>query len=65
MFFFTSTNYKNIQKDGAIHARKRVGNELTNLVFEIYGSDETGGCSIEKLRTIKRKISRAFKIYGY
>lgn len=50
--------YKNMGSDGAITARKKVGIELSNLVFEIYGSDETGGCSIEKLRTIKLTLPK-------
>lgn len=53
-----TVTYKNIQKDGAIHARKRVGNELTNLVFEIYGSDSTGGCAVEVLRTVKLTLPK-------
>ena len=54
----TEVTYKNIQKDGAIHAKKRVGNELTNLVFEIYGSQSTGGCAVEVLRTIKLTLPK-------
>lgn len=50
--------YKNMGSDGAVTARKKVGVELSNLVFEIYGSDETGGCSIEKLRTIKLTLPK-------
>jgi len=50
--------YKNMGSDGAITARKKVGIELSNLIFEIYGSDETGGCTIEKLRTIKLTLPK-------
>ena len=50
--------YKNIQKDGAVTVRKRVGNELTNLVFEVKGSNSTGGCATEVLRTIKLTLPK-------
>ena len=50
--------YKNMGKDGAVTARKKVGVELSNLVFEIVGSDETGGCAIETLRTIKLTLPK-------
>lgn len=50
--------YKNMGQDGAITARKKVGTELSNLVFEIMGSDETGECSIETLRTIKLTLPK-------
>lgn len=50
--------YKNIQKDGAIHVRKRVGNKLTNVVFEVYGSSSTGGCAVEVLRTIRLTLPK-------
>lgn len=54
----TEATYKNIQKDGAIHVKKRVGNELKNLVFEVRGSDATGGCAVETLRTIKLTLPK-------
>lgn len=50
--------YKNIGKDGAITARKRVSDELYNLVFEISGADETGACSLQPLRTIKLTLPK-------
>lgn len=50
--------YKNMGQDGAITARKKAGYELSNLVFEIMGSDETGECSIETLRTIKLTLPK-------
>lgn len=50
--------YKDMGKDGAITARKKAGYELSNLVFEIVGSDETGACAIETLRTIKLTLPK-------
>ena len=50
--------YKNIGEDGAAHVRKRVGEELINLIFEIRASREVGECSREVLRTVKMTLPK-------
>ena len=50
--------YKNIQQDGSITARKMVTNQLSNLIFEVHGSDSTGMCALETLRTIKLTLPK-------
>ena len=56
--FEKTVTYKNIGQDGAVTARKMVTNQLSNLIFEIHGSDSTGMCALENLRTIKLTLPK-------
>lgn len=51
-------SYKNIGTDGAITIRKKASTELSNLVFEIRGSNSTGDCALETLRTMRLTLPK-------
>ena len=50
--------YKNMDADGAATYRVAASNKMTNLVFEIKGSDDTGFCAMNTLRTVKLTLPK-------
>ena len=50
--------YRNMDAEGAATYRVPATNKMSNLVFEVKGSDDTGICAMNTLRTIKLTLPK-------